>query len=377
MGLFKNDPPPPPNLQPLIDLSAQQAKYANEQSQKQFDWAKSEYERNRPNIDKITGLQINLMQQQYDQNQLYKPIEEAYAKRIQDLQDPQYKERQIGAAQAGVAQQFDAARQNAQHNLESYGIRPDATRAAALDIGARTQQAATEAGAGTQAGLAADAMAFNALGQGVNSGRGLAAQAAGIGTSAGNLGNATQATGAGTMGTGTQWAGVGSQAASTSANIANAGFQNQNTAWTNQNQWLRDLGALGGAAVGWASGMTPASGNTNFTTNFGKYFGKDGGLIQRFQDGGEPDQMVPPQASPTGGQQTDDVPARVNVGEFIVPKDTVSWKGEEFFQKLIAKAREEKSKATAKPRVGPAPPQAPTFVSRPNMPQSAGLLPVR
>lgn len=384
MGLFKSDPPPPPDYSPLIKLQTEQAQFSNQLAREQYNWAKSEYERNRPNIDKVTGLQINLMQQQYDQNQKYKPIEDAYIERIKQLQDPAYKEQAMGRAQAGVAQQFDAARQNAQRNLEAYGIRPDATRAMALDIGARTQQAAAEAGAGNQAAMATDAMSMGALGQGVNAGRGLATQAIQSGTTAGNLGNATQQMGAGTMGTGMQWASQGSSAANSAGNLMHQGYGDLRQGWQDQNQWLRDLGAVGGAALGWAMGGAPISGQTNFQMAR-NWFSRDGGLVQRFADGGEaqpePNQMVPPQASPTGGQQTDDVPARVNVGEFIVPKDAVSWKGEEFFQKLITKAREDKQKAAAKPRLGMATPQAPTFVSqpanqaRPQGPVSAGLFP--
>ena len=71
-----------------------------------------------------------------------------------------------------------------------------------------------------------------------------------------------------------------------------------------------------------------------------------------------PPGAVPAGASPTGGQAIDDVPARLTVGEFIVPKDVVSWNGEKFFQDLIAKSRKAKEGAQAKPEVGPAiPPQ--------------------
>jgi hypothetical protein len=62
----------------------------------------------------------------------------------------------------------------------------------------------------------------------------------------------------------------------------------------------------------------------------------------------------------------------LTVGEFVVPKDVASWKGEEYFQKLIEQSRKAKQEATAKPAVGMAPDQPPTFVSRPG-----GAVPVR
>jgi hypothetical protein len=44
--------------------------------------------------------------------------------------------------------------------------------------------------------------------------------------------------------------------------------------------------------------------------------------------------------SPSNGSQTDDVNARLNAGEFVIPRDVASWKGKEFFYKLIKQARE-------------------------------------
>ena len=57
--------------------------------------------------------------------------------------------------------------------------------------------------------------------------------------------------------------------------------------------------------------------------------------------------------------------AKLNVGEFVVPKDVVSWKGEEFFQKLIEGSRKAKPQAPAKPEYAIAPVGQPTFASRP------------
>lgn len=65
--------------------------------------------------------------------------------------------------------------------------------------------------------------------------------------------------------------------------------------------------------------------------------------------------VVPQNASPSGGAETDDVTARVNVGEFVMPKDVTSWYGEKFMQNLIEKARKEMTQRTAEPDVAPAP----------------------
>jgi hypothetical protein len=96
--------------------------------------------------------------------------------------------------------------------------------------------------------------------------------------------------------------------------------------------------------------------------NTGQYAG--GGAIDQSQP--VQGNMVPPEASPSNGAQTDDVHAMLNEGEFVVPKPVASWYGEKFLQNLIKKAYQEMSQPKAEGE--PAPPQAvalspPTFQS--------------
>lgn len=75
--------------------------------------------------------------------------------------------------------------------------------------------------------------------------------------------------------------------------------------------------------------------------------------------------------SPSGGARTDDVNAHLNADEFVLPKDVVKWKGEEFMHKLIADSRMKRQKMAAalgtggKPSQGPKPAGPPRFNSRP------------
>jgi hypothetical protein len=78
--------------------------------------------------------------------------------------------------------------------------------------------------------------------------------------------------------------------------------------------------------------------------------------------------FVPHHASPSMGQQTDDITAKLNAGEFVIPKDVAAWKGQEHFQKLIAQSRKALMQAQAtgahgKPTAPPSGP--PQFQSRP------------
>jgi hypothetical protein len=68
-----------------------------------------------------------------------------------------------------------------------------------------------------------------------------------------------------------------------------------------------------------------------------------------FADGGP----VPMGASPSMGQQTDDIPAQLNAGEFVIPKDAVAWYGEKYMHGLIEKAQ--KDRQTTEQRTGAVP----------------------
>lgn len=84
--------------------------------------------------------------------------------------------------------------------------------------------------------------------------------------------------------------------------------------------------------------ITDTSDMSNFgdTTDYSssdESFAQGGGVLPT--EGG----AVPKSASPSQGQQTDDVSARLNAGEFVIPRDVVGHKGTEFFNKLIANSR--------------------------------------
>jgi hypothetical protein len=57
--------------------------------------------------------------------------------------------------------------------------------------------------------------------------------------------------------------------------------------------------------------------------------------------------FVSPSMSASKGAITDDVPARLNAGEFVLPKDVVSWLGEEKLHKLIMSTREKQKQTVA------------------------------
>lgn len=87
--------------------------------------------------------------------------------------------------------------------------------------------------------------------------------------------------------------------------------------------------------------------------------------------GGTPGGAVPVHASPSMGQNTDDVPAMLTANEFVIPKDVATWKGHEYFAKQIDQARKAQQAFAERDDIGGEPtngaiPQQPTFVSRPS-----------
>jgi hypothetical protein len=87
-----------------------------------------------------------------------------------------------------------------------------------------------------------------------------------------------------------------------------------------------------------------------------------GGVIPNRTTGGP----VPRNASPSGGRQTDDIPARLNANEFVIPRDVKEHMGTKYFTDLIAKSRKARTGMAGPPPRGkmkPALRMRPTFTS--------------
>jgi hypothetical protein len=358
---------PPPNYMGLI-MAQQAGAYAGQDQQmmvNSYDWAHQAYDKAAPQIDQAVGGMLSNgrqqgqaaqdLQNQYDTQ--YAPMNADYNKKVMNWDTPASEQQVAGEAQSGVASQFEQARQASQQQLEGYGIDPSSTRFAALDIGTRTAQAAAAAGAGTGA-IQTRQMQGMGLEQGaIQEGNMVAGLAA------------------------NDWAG------SNSAN--GAAVSARNGQLTSGATAMNGASAFGGAANGMMSDSMSAINNYNDTqsrnyaasqqasSGLGSMLGLGAGLLSKFAEGGDvgqdpsqtPGGAIPTQASPSGGHATDDVPARLTAGEFVMPKDAVEWLGMKAMYSMVDKARQErqdnKQNSPVKPRVGPASPAPPAFVSRP------------
>lgn len=345
----------------LIQRASDTAAQSQQVAMQQLDWARRAYENDRTVLDRIVNANLDRQaindrnaaadRQRYERT--FQPLENQLIQDARSYNSAARQEQEAGRASADVAQNFELARENATRNLESFGVDPSSTRFAALDLGTRVQQAAAQAGAANMARERTADIGRGLRGQAIDIGRALPGQVAGTyatSLQSGNSGANTQlagtASGGSTMGTGAQWSGLNTQNLNLANNAVTANMaqrvaeQNADTASREQRQGESSgIGGLIGAGFG--------------------MFG--------LSEGGK----VPEMASPTRGRAIDDVPALLNANEFVVPEDVVSWKGEEFFQKLIDGSRKAREGAPAKPSVREAPQMPPTFSS-----SGPGALPV-
>jgi hypothetical protein len=235
-----------------------------------------------------------------------------------------------GRAMADMATAQEQQRKNALQNLESYGVDPSQTRYAAIDRAARLSEAANIAQAGTNAASQAEntGRALRAdvigLGQGtLDRARGTTQDAANIGNSAvGNALNAAQTSIQGRM-SAVPYMGLSLEGYGTETNILNADFANRMNKFEAKRARIADV-----MNQNW-KGYNAAAGA----------FGMGGG-----EDGGE----VPHDLKAIPGPG-DTVPAMLEPGEFVIPKEVVAAKGTEFFERLTEKHAPHKAKRKALP----------------------------
>ena len=343
----KDSAPKAPDYGPLAAASEASAKYSYDIAKSQQAWAEKVYEENKGVSDIIIDKALGALDRQEgwaiaDRERyetIYQPLEEQYAAKAQDYSTAERQEVEAGKAEADVAAQFEQARRTAQDRLEQFGVDPSQTRQGALDLGTRVAEAAAQASAGNQARFRTEQYGDQLMANAINTGKGYPAQVmaaqAGSGQSgnqAVNTGLAQTASGANTMGSGMQWQGMGNNAVAGWGNVLNMGFNNELDSWSANQQASSGWGDILGKVAGTAMGMWMGA--------------EDGGAIPEFQGGGR---AIPDGASPSGGAIPDDVPmqieggppARLSAGEFVVPKDVVSWMGEKGMQQMVLKARKE------------------------------------
>lgn len=364
----KQKAPATPNYAPIIAAQSQAAINSQNTANQQYVWAQNQYAADRANTDKVVGaalqqqgaLNTNAAQDRARYVQTYQPLEDQYIANAERYNDPSQVNDRAASAAGDVTQQFDVARENARRQLEAYGVDPTQTRAAALDLGTRTQEAAARASAMNTSRRQDAVTGQQMLGQAIQQGnttaaRGLQESALGLqaGQSAVSNDLATTASGANTMGTAPQYTQIANSALSSSAATMNQSYQNELDRYKANQQSSSGLGGLLGTVAGY--GLKSYDSGGRIGTAIAGLFDEGGAVPDDIHEGISVDRGM----SPSGGAQTDDVPARLNAGEFVLPADYVRWVGERSLQREIAKSKQERQQAQARPRVQAIPVERP------------------
>lgn len=377
--------------------SVQAAQQAYQFGTQELQWAQQQWGQEWPYMQQAAQLQLQGQQQTLDfsknQEQFYasqyQPMESAYNKMVSNWASPQQIAENAGQAMANVNESVNAQKASAQSQLEGYGVNPGATRFASLGAAMGVQGGAAAAGAGTQAIQNTKLQQMQMMAGAINTGRGFP-------TAVGNLtGTSANAGAAATSGLSTGL-NAGANAMTAGASLYNAGANNMGVYVNAVNGYNQSQAQFAQANAMETAGLGSALGG--IFGMFGSKWLAKGGPIERFQDGGDvgamqqpqppltpspqaplpipprggtPGGFIAPQMSPSGGQVEDDVDAKLTVGEFVMPKDVVKWKGKEYFYKEIDKARQQEMAADSRGDIGGEPVMAipsrnPAFVSRPN-----------
>lgn len=413
--------------------------------QGQYDWATNQFN----NAQGVTDQQIdnyinnansslaqsNSLWNQY--NSEFAPIMSQYAQKAQSYASPERINFNMGQAESTAGQAADQAAKNAQEQLMSFGVNPSSGMYGELADAQQAARAASQASAGTEAGLQTQEQgnqmllnsaemgqqlpsqsvnAMNAAYQGIagaeNSILGLENTGVNLMDSANPyfntamqmklppVANATQSSSESTSsGTtparvGGGWGGSGNQSQPLVGLVppgttvqegspANYGLPDSSSSGSGSGQNSIDPNFTGSPYSSGDSGnssydasslsdqtYTPdynmSGGGTSYDANsaYGGGYARGGGVLP---DNATTGGYVPSSASPSRGANTDDIPARLNAKEFVIPRDVVEWKGSEFFKKLIEQSR--KARGLPPQPIGGQPkpplPGRPSFTSRP------------
>lgn len=273
------------------------------------------------------------------------PLQNTEAQAAQNYGSQANVARLQGQAIANVNSANQAARTNSAAALASEGVDPASVHGAALDRQASVMGAGQAANAGTQSAIQTQQQAFgmentaNQLGLNVGQmGTQGAATAAGVGQAGQQVENQTNSAGVNNLTAANSYLNTGVNANKSASDIASQGFSNDMQRYQAQQAQsaglMSSIGSIAGAAMmfmeegGPVPGAIPTSGS----------YSQGGNVTPR---GALPRSPIP--------GSTDTKPALLTPGEFVIPKDVVDFKGQDFFHRLVDTSRQAKNKRMAIP----------------------------
>lgn len=272
------------------------------------------------------------------------PLQQTEAKAAQDYGSEANVARLQGQAVANVNSANQAARSNSAAALASEGVDPASIHGQALDRQQSVMGAAQAANAGTQSAIQTQQQAFNMQNQANQLGMQVGQQGvAGAATGAGVLNqgqqsvNQTNQAGVNNLTAANTYLNTGVNANKSGSDIATQDFGNQMQTYQAQQAQsaglMSSIGSIAGAAMMFMENGGPVP---------------QGAIPTSYSVGGNVTSRGALPTSPIPGS-TDTKPALLTPGEFVIPKDVVDFKGQDFFHRQIDSIRAAQNKRKAIP----------------------------
>ena len=202
-------------------LDIQQKQLANQDVQLKYQQDLQQIQQDFKGDQQAIQQKADQLYQQYQQT--YPAAMQQFAADAANYDTPERRAQAGAEATAGVGMQFQAARDAATRQLESFGIKPSDTRFAALDLGTRIKEAAQKAASDRAAQLATEQQGFNLRAQAIQQGSVLPGQSTAETGAANTAGSLVNSAGQVASGQGTVANQAGSVANAAGANAIGAG----------------------------------------------------------------------------------------------------------------------------------------------------------
>ena len=351
--------------------------------QNQLGWAQAQF----GNASNVTDQQINNYLQQANyassagqnlwgryQNTI-EPLSNQYIQEAGSYASAPRQNFNAGQAESTAGQAADQASSAAKQQLMDFGVNPSSGMYGELTAATNAQKAASQASAGTEAAVQTQNTGRQMLQNAVTMGQQLPGESVNEQNAAYQGISGAENSILGLENTGANLMDSASPFFSDAANAdklppigntsSSSGSQHSSSQSTPQSPGLGtppEYEQSAAAGPGDNSNDQFSAADTDFGSGAsGGYAGGGGVLPSNATSGG----FVPHTASPSHGAETDDIPARLNADEFVIPRDVVHWKGSEFFQKLIDQSRKARGAPNppAQGQMKPALPGPPRFIS--------------
>lgn len=293
----------------------------------------------RTNLDTYNSTFSPLQKQQADMAAQYGS--DANVQRLQG--------RAVADANAGA----QAARRNSAAALAAEGVDPASVHGAALDRQAAVAGAANAAGAGTNSAINTQLTAQGLVNQANQIGLQVGQQgiaggqaAAGVANQGQEIQNQTNSSGVQNLTAADTYLNTGVNANQSSANIAHTGFEDQLA--SAKAKQAASGGGFGGALSGAAGFVASNPEVLAMAEGGGPIPEPTYGVPTSYSQGGNVSHKGALPVSPIPGS-TDTKPALLTPGEFVMPKDVVDFKGQDYFHRQIDSIRKQKNKRMAIP----------------------------